>query len=78
MLFWHNFVVLHSRTAFHDTPEQKRLLLRLWLNVPDGRDMHPTFNDRARAMDRIHDAGETAIHYTKAGVLEHASADAPA
>ena len=71
MFFWHNFMVLHSRTQFHDAPEQKRLLLRLWLNVPEGgRAMHPSFNERARAMDRIHEAGEPAIHYAKTGVLE--------
>ncbi len=77
MLFWHNFLMLHSRTAFNDTPEQKRLLLRLWLNVPGGRPMHPSFTERARAMDRIHDSGQAAIHYAKAGVLEHASDHAP-
>ncbi len=72
MLFWHNFLMLHSRTAFSDTPEQKRLLLRLWLNVPGGRPMHPSFTERARAMDKIHESGQAAIHYTKAGVLSPA------
>ena len=48
----------------------KRLLLRLWLNVEDGRAMHPSFVERARAMDRLHEAGEPAIHYAKTGVLE--------
>ena len=37
MFFWHNFLVLHSRQQFHDTPDARRLLLRLWLNIPDGR-----------------------------------------
>ena len=69
MLFWHNFMVLHSREAFNDTPEQKRLLLRLWLNVPGGRPMHPSFVERAAAMDKIHESGEAAIHYAQAGVL---------
>ena len=72
MLFWHNFTVLHSRTAFRDTPQQKRLLLRLWMNVEGGRPMHPSFAERARVMDRLHDAGEAAIHYAKSGVLEAA------
>ncbi len=34
-----NFSILHSRTAFEDwpEPERRRHLLRLWINVPDGR-----------------------------------------
>lgn len=65
MLFWHNFTALHSRTAFTDTPRNKRLLLRLWLNVPDGRPLPPEFNARARYMDEMHARGETAIDYAK-------------
>jgi hypothetical protein len=64
MLFWHNFVVLHSREAFADTPEQKRLLLRLWLHVEeDGRPMHPEYLKRARLMDELHAQGLTALQY---------------
>ena len=39
MTFMNNFTVLHSRTAFEDHPEEprKRHLLRLWLDVPNGR-----------------------------------------
>lgn len=69
VLFWHNFLVLHSRRAFHDTTGQKRLLLRLWLNVPDGRPMHPAFTSRARAMDIEHENGRPAIDYTKYGTF---------
>ncbi|MBI3709217.1 MAG: TauD/TfdA family dioxygenase [Proteobacteria bacterium] len=38
-----NFTVLHARTAFqdHDEPERKRHLLRLWLDVPNGRPVVP-------------------------------------
>lgn len=64
MLFWHNFLMLHSREAFNDTPGQKRLLLRLWLHVPGGRPMHPEFIARAKLMDQIHEEGLTALHYT--------------
>ena len=34
-----NHLIYHSRTDFEDyaEPERKRLLLRLWLSVPDGR-----------------------------------------
>jgi hypothetical protein len=70
MMFWHNFLVLHSRTAFQDSPQQKRLLLRLWLHVPNGRPMHPLFNARAEAMDREHESGRPAFDYAKAGTLE--------
>lgn len=45
MAIWHNFTVLHSRTAFedHDDPKLKRHLLRLWLDVPNGRPMIPVY-----------------------------------
>jgi len=46
MAFWHNFTVLHSRTHFEDDddPAYKRLLLRLWLTVPEGgRPMVPVY-----------------------------------
>ena len=66
MMFWHNFTALHSRTAFSDTDNQRRLLLRLWLNVEDGRPMAPEFTARARAMDAMHEAGRAAIDYVKA------------
>jgi len=65
MLFWHNFTALHSRTAFTDTPQNKRLLMRLWLNVPNGRPLPPAFHDRARYMDEMHERGEAAIDYVK-------------
>jgi len=63
MLFWHNFTALHSRRQFRDTPEHKRLLLRLWINVVDGRPMPQAFLDRAILMDRAHGAGQTGLNY---------------
>lgn len=38
-LFFNNYAVLHSRTAFEDhaEPERRRHLLRLWLSAPGGR-----------------------------------------
>jgi hypothetical protein len=66
MMFWHNFTQLHSRTAFSDTDNQRRLLLRLWLNVEGGRPMHPAFAERARYMDAMHEQGLAAIDYAKA------------
>lgn len=69
MLFWHNFVALHSREQFHDTPDHKRLLLRLWLYAHRGRPMHPSFTACARDMDEVHRSGADAIDYVSTGVL---------
>lgn len=46
-----NFVVLHSRTAYEDAelPAAKRLLLRLWINLREGRELAPRFADRYNA-----------------------------
>ena len=43
-----NHCLLHSRQGYTDYPEadRKRLLLRLWLNVPNGRKLAPDFADR--------------------------------
>jgi len=49
-----NFVILHSRAAYEDfsAPEQKRLLLRLWLNVPHGRPLDAALADRLNSGPR--------------------------
>ncbi|MGH8150879.1 MAG: TauD/TfdA family dioxygenase [Steroidobacteraceae bacterium] len=60
MVFWHNFLVMHSRTSFHDTGTRHRLLLRLWLNVPDGRPMAAEVRARAGIIDQDHIAGRRA------------------
>jgi hypothetical protein len=48
MQFCFNHTVFHSRTDFDDweKPEDKRHLLRLWLNIPNGRKLAPNFADR--------------------------------
>ena len=33
---FNNYTVMHSRTAFEDSAEKKRYLMRLWLNLPQG------------------------------------------
>ena len=63
MLFWNNFTALHSRETFHDTPDRKRLLLRLWVHANEGRPMPDVFRERARTMDTQHQAGKAAINY---------------
>jgi len=54
MVFWHNWTCLHARTAFRDTSGARRLLLRLWLNVPNGRRVDAEIAERARRMDEDH------------------------
>ena len=43
--FLQNHLIFHSRTAFEDWPEpaRKRHLLRIWLSLPDGRELPPIF-----------------------------------
>ncbi len=52
-LLWHNFLNLHSRTEFENDANHKRLLLRLWLNVPDGRPVAKELYARGQTYDRI-------------------------
>jgi hypothetical protein len=54
MMLWHNWTNLHSRTAFEDDPNHRRLLLRLWLTVPEGRPVDPGFRIRSDTYERIH------------------------
>ncbi|MBL0422657.1 TauD/TfdA family dioxygenase [Ramlibacter sp. AW1] len=44
--FLNNHVTVHSRTAFedHDEPERKRHLLRMWLSVPNSRELSPALH----------------------------------
>lgn len=43
-----NHTILHARTDFEDwpEPERKRRLLRIWLNLPNSRELAPEFADR--------------------------------
>ena len=54
MMLWHNYLNLHSRTAFEDDPKAPRKLLRLWLTVPNGRPADPKFKMRAETYERIY------------------------
>ncbi len=53
-LICHNFTTLHSRTAFEDSEENHRHLLRLWLRVPNGRPAVPALLERGAAYDRLY------------------------
>jgi Taurine catabolism dioxygenase TauD, TfdA family len=46
--FANNYAVLHSRTEFqdHEDPAQRRLMLRLWLKMPNARQLAPEFPGR--------------------------------
>lgn len=46
--FLNNYAIIHTRTAFRDErdPDKRRLLLRLWMNLRDGRALAPGFGDR--------------------------------
>lgn len=63
IMLWHNWTNLHSRTSFEDDPSHRRLLLRLWLSVPDGRPVDPGFRIRSDTYERIHrEAAQAAAH----------------
>lgn len=53
MQFVYNHSNLHDRTAFRDwpEPEKRRHLLRLWLALPDDRELPPVFSQRYGAID---------------------------
>ena len=48
MQFANNYAVLHSRNGFedHDEPALRRKLLRLWLKMPNARELAPEFPGR--------------------------------
>lgn len=50
MLFINNFVTYHSRTGFKDTEDKKRLLLRLWLSVPNSRPLPESYKTSYRSV----------------------------
>jgi hypothetical protein len=54
-----NHCILHARTEYEDypEPERRRLLLRLWINNPAGRELAPEFADRLNTGPR----GEVSV-----------------
>ena len=54
MMFWNNRVVFHSRTRFENVAGHERLLLRLWLDVPNGRPVHPDVAACSTMIDQFH------------------------
>ena len=64
MAIWNNFTLLHARTAFedYDEPELKRHLLRLWVDVPQGRPVLPVYlrNSQLYQFDPVKHRSELA------------------
>ncbi len=54
-----NHCILHAREAYEDNPaaERRRLLLRIWINLAQGRPLAPEFADRLNTGPR----GEVAV-----------------
>jgi hypothetical protein len=62
-ILFNNNVTLHARTAFEDYDEpERRLLLRLWLDVPDGRPIAESLR-RYYGSDGIKDRGDANTIY---------------
>lgn len=61
MVFWHNFTVQHSRTAFTNSDTQKRRLLRLWLHSDQHRPMARGYLEMAQLLDESHLAGHSML-----------------
>ena len=61
MVFWHNFQVMHARTAFKDSDARKRLLLRLWIHAREQRPMAEAIRERGLVMDRVHALGPEGV-----------------
>ncbi len=68
IVFWNNFLVMHSRTAFADTDAARRLLLRLWLHAPEGRPLEPGVRERGFIVDADHARG-TPVPYGEGRLL---------
>ncbi len=55
ILLWNNYTHLHSRRGFRNSEDRKRLLLRLWLDVEQGRDVQPDYAIRGRSFRWINE-----------------------
>jgi hypothetical protein len=55
VMLWNNYTHLHSRRSFKNSTERKRLLLRLWLEVENGRDVQPDYALRGRSFRWINE-----------------------
>ena len=69
MQFVYNHHLMHDRTAFRDWPDpaERRHLLRLWLSIPDDRELPPVFAQRYGSIE-IGDRGGIIVRDTKLNV----------
>jgi hypothetical protein len=54
MVFWHNWTLLHARTAFENAAGHQRVLMRLWLHAEPSRPVHPRIFARPYELDQLH------------------------
>jgi hypothetical protein len=57
MVLINNYVCFHARTPFSDSAEQRRHMLRIWLSMPNSRELSPKW------------AGHVFYQHVEAGVL---------
>jgi hypothetical protein len=73
MMFWNNLTHFHSRTTFDNEAGHERLLMRLWIDVPDGRPAHPAIKAFTRTTERLHEAGHVFdLARTRNHLVSHA------
>ncbi len=70
-IFFNNYVTLHSRTEFedHEDLDRRRHLLRLWLDVPNGRPISAPLR-RYYGTDSIKDRGDVNTIYQGETMVE--------
>ena len=64
MQFVYNHSLLHDRTAFNDDPAKPRHLMRLWLTLPDDRELPPVFKQRYGSIE-VGDRGGILVEDTE-------------
>ncbi len=80
LLLVNNYTVLHSRTAFEDSDEEseRRLLLRLWLNVPEFRPLIPALRGLSERFTNAHAGPELRDPRAPSLLLDRRAAEAGA
>jgi hypothetical protein len=71
--FLQNHLVFHSRTAFEDWPDKarKRHLIRLWLSLPDGRELPPIFLNKWTNITRGTKRGGAVVAEGKTAMIPY-------
>lgn len=69
MLFWHNFLLQHGRSAFINSNRTQRRLLRLWIHPEERRPMAPGFIEMGEILDDLHGTERTSYYEDTEGVV---------